>query len=113
MEGRPFDLLTMIEIARKVGHALGSFEIEQAERMLRLLEHNVSLLYSFRPGVFDGDLLLFTAGEKRSKFFTPSLWAPYIAGHIEVHEVRCEHSQMTDPVPITFIGRLVEQWLKA
>jgi amino acid adenylation domain-containing protein len=112
MEGRPFDLPTMIETARKVGHVLGSFEIEQAERMLRLLEHNVALLYSFRPGVFEGDLLLFTAGEKRSEFFAPGLWAPYIAGHIEVHEVTCEHSQMTDPAPITFIGRLVEQWLK-
>jgi len=94
--GGPSDISIIIKTARRVGHVLGYLEEEQAERMLRLGKHYTSLLQSFRPGRFNGDLLLFPAAEHRLHLFSPGLWEPYITGHVEVHWIQCRYSQITD-----------------
>jgi thioesterase domain-containing protein len=112
VEGEPFEISTIIEAARRVGHVLGYLETEQVERMLRLGKHNALLVPCFRPGRFIGDLLLFLAAEGRNELLSPELWGPYITGRIEVHWVQCQHTQMADPAPLTAIGRVLEQHLQ-
>jgi FkbM family methyltransferase len=112
LDGRRLDISTLIETARRVEHPLGALELEQAERMLRLAKHNALLMAGFRPGRFEGDLLLFVATEG-TELPSPEAWVAYVAGRIETHAVRCRHLGMTDPIPITTIGRLLERRLQA
>jgi thioesterase domain-containing protein len=112
LHGKPVDVATIIDTARRVGHVLGAFEVEQAERMLRLGRHYALLAPRYRPGNFHGNLLLFVATEGRLERFSPELWAPYITGSIAVHEIQCRHAHMTDPTPLAAIGRLLERHLQ-
>jgi amino acid adenylation domain-containing protein/non-ribosomal peptide synthase protein (TIGR01720 family) len=112
LHSKPPDIATIIDTARQVGHVLGAFEVEQAERMLRLGRHYALLAPGYRPGKFHGDLLLFVATEDRLERFSPEMWATYITGSIAVHEIQCRHAHMTDPIPIATIGRLLERHLQ-
>src|SRR5207248_2580552 len=112
-DGESYDIATVLETARQVGHVLGEFEVSQAERMLRLGRHSARLAFDYRPRLFDGDMLFFMAAEDRIERFTPQDWAPYVTGEIEVREIPCRHDHMTDPIPIATIGRLLEQSLQA
>jgi nonribosomal peptide synthetase DhbF len=109
---KPFDICTIIEIARRTGHVLGILEVEQARRMLRLLRHSGELMSGHQPGRFDGTLLLFVATEGQSKALSPELWAAHVTGEIDVHGIACRHDDMTQPLPIAAIGRLLEQHLQ-
>jgi nonribosomal peptide synthetase DhbF len=112
LAGKPLDIDTIIKTARRAGHALSYLQVEHVERILRLLRHSSQLLPGFRPGRFDGDLLLFLAAQDRREFFSPDLWVPYVTGHIDVHWISCQHTRMIDPIPIAVIGRVLEQRLQ-
>ena len=34
-------------------------------------------------------------------------WQSYVSGRVTVHEVDCQHIQMTQPVPLATIGRVL------
>jgi thioesterase domain-containing protein/ubiquinone/menaquinone biosynthesis C-methylase UbiE/acyl carrier protein len=112
LAGKPFDIATIIKTARRAGHILGYFQVEHVERFLQLAAHSAQLLVGFRPGRFDGDLLLFLAAQDRQELFSPDLWAPYVTGHIEVRWIQCKHTRMIDPISIAAIGRVLEQHLQ-
>jgi len=65
-----------------------------------------------RAGYFDGDLLLFFADKKQGAYRLPDAWKPHVSGEIEVHTIHCKHFEMTEPVPLKEIGRILEQRLK-
>jgi nonribosomal peptide synthetase DhbF len=110
---RPLDISVIIETARRVGHVLGSLEVEQADRMLRLGKHHALLMPGFRPGLFDGDVLLFVAAEEEPSAYTaPETWSAYVTGRIEVLHIKSRHAKMTEPIPLAHIGRVVERHLK-
>lgn len=112
LQGKPFDIATILETARQVGHVLGEFEVDQAARMLRYGQHCARLAPDFRPRPFRGNLLLFVAADGRREIFSPELWEPYITGQINVHEIPCRHARMTEPISIALIGRLLERHLQ-
>ena len=63
--------------------------------------------------MFGGDLLLFATVEpgKRRKSRLETLWQPYIAGHITVHEIDCSHEELIRADRLQSIGRLIENYL--
>jgi thioesterase domain-containing protein len=113
LAGKPFDIANIIETARRAGHVLGYLQVEHVERFLRVAARSAQLLPGFRPGTFDGDLLLFLAAQDRHELFSPDLWAPYVTGDIDIHWIPCKHTRMVDPISIAAIGRVLEQRLQA
>ncbi len=56
---------------------------------------------------FDGDVLFFFAADRQARNSPTDEWAPYITGSIETHKIGCSHGEMTQPVPLAEIGRIV------
>jgi thioesterase domain-containing protein len=78
-----------------------------------MMKHNAALARSFRPGRFDGDIQFFFADQKKGEYSLPEAWQPFITGRIDTHVIHCKHSEMTEPVPLKEIGRILEQYLLA
>ncbi len=111
---RPLTMSIVYEAMRGSGHVITALEVDQAERMLKLMKHHGILCSRFRPSPFDGDLLLFVAAEGRGDGPPfPEEWEPYITGHIESHPIQCRHECMDQPIPLRTIGRILERRLQS
>jgi hypothetical protein len=62
---------------------------------------------NFRPGRFEGGLLLFVATGEQAEISSHDASAARATGRIEAHGIDCQHREMTQPGPITAIGRLL------
>ena len=56
---------------------------------------------------------LFLATEGQPPLPAPDPWAAHVTGRIEAHRIRCRHRDMTQPGPLTAIGRLLDRHLQA
>ncbi|MFC9650818.1 amino acid adenylation domain-containing protein [Streptomyces sp. NPDC056937] len=83
------------------------------DALARVFVDVTNLRGTFDSGVFDGDLVLFTATEGATVSEPDRVWAPYVTGRIEVHPVDCAHGEMTAPGPMAAIGRVVAGHLDA
>ncbi|MFH9424722.1 amino acid adenylation domain-containing protein [Streptomyces sp. NPDC017529] len=64
--------------------------------------------YTFRPGVFTGDLLLFKAEPERGEPHWPAeAWQPYVSGAVLTHDAHCEHGHMMQPRALDRIGPVI------
>ncbi|PZH19195.1 hypothetical protein C1I97_02880 [Streptomyces sp. NTH33] len=93
------------EAADTAGGVLADLEEQQVLAMAKTFRRNVVLAHGFRPAVFDGDLLLFTAAVGRTGD-APSAgdWSPYLTGRVHTVDVACTHGEMTGPVAVADIG---------
>lgn len=89
------------------GRLPGYLSPDRKKRIIKLMTHTAGLFQAFQPRKFIGDLILFTSTENAH---LSQSWVPYASGQVHVHEVDCQHHQITDPGPISVIGRLVEQY---
>nr|WP_208865825.1 non-ribosomal peptide synthetase [Streptomyces zinciresistens] len=70
--------------------------------------HTVALAESAEPGVFDGDLVHFTATEDRDPAAPEAGdWRAHVTGRIHRHAVACAHLDMTRPQPLAEIAALL------
>jgi amino acid adenylation domain-containing protein/non-ribosomal peptide synthase protein (TIGR01720 family) len=77
-------------------------------RLVNITINNAHLAQGFRPGIFDGNLLLFSAAlQAPDTPFTPQMWAPHITGKIENYPINCRHHDMLQPIPLTSIGKIL------
>ncbi|MYX74641.1 non-ribosomal peptide synthetase, partial [Streptomyces sp. SID3915] len=99
---------------RRVGSPLGSLEPATIDAMVDNFAGQARLMRAYTPRTFHGPVLFFTATEGRSRDTFPlGLWAPYIEGHIENHDVACAHAQMMSPAAREQIGTTVSAALRA
>ncbi|MDN2499153.1 amino acid adenylation domain-containing protein, partial [Nocardia nova] len=103
LRGRPgpFAALTMDHLQRLyTGYANGTVQAN-----------------GFRPRVFDGDLLFFTAADDEVNLADPercaAAWEPFVTGVIDDRKLRCRHSGMTTPEALAVIGPVLRQQLEA
>ncbi|HCA87736.1 MAG TPA: hypothetical protein DEQ61_21075 [Streptomyces sp.] len=69
---------------------------------------NVALAHAFKPAVFDGDVLLFTASlGKTGQAPGREDWAPYLTGGLRVRPVECTHGEMSGRRPTAEIGQVI------
>jgi thioesterase domain-containing protein len=78
---------------------------EVIDRLLRLTINHAMFMKSFRPAVFDGDMLLIAAQENHD---LRVLWEPFVRGRIETHAIPWAHMDMMTREPLRVIGPLVE-----
>jgi nucleotide-binding universal stress UspA family protein len=78
---KPLDASSLNEISR----SLGDFPLDA---LVENTQFSISVLSTFIPQRYEGDLLLFTATDSEGNAATrPEAWRPYISGEIEVHQV--------------------------
>ncbi|WP_240960938.1 amino acid adenylation domain-containing protein, partial [Rhodococcus sp. A14] len=79
------------------------------------LENSKQISTGYRPRVFDGDLLFFSAAQsadgEEGERPSPSVWQPAITGVIVEHKVECDHLRMTTPEALAVIGPILERSL--
>jgi amino acid adenylation domain-containing protein len=108
---RPVDFAMLFQAADRAGHIPADFNQHIAKRTLQMMKHNAALGRSFRPGRFDGDIQFFFADQKKGEYSLPEAWQPFITGRIYTHVIHCKHSEMTEPVPLKEIGRILDRHL--
>ncbi|MFE5791318.1 amino acid adenylation domain-containing protein [Streptomyces sp. NPDC056503] len=109
------DSAVLDEVAASMGHSRASLEAALAglggldpAALCRTFVAAAAAMRRHTPGVFDGDLVFFPAtADPGHDPVTSERWKAYVTGRIEVHEVPCEHGEMTLPEPIARIGEVL------
>jgi len=100
----PLQLSTVKELLRQKESIYSQLEDRHLSDIPRIYNNNVSLVGSFVPKTFNGDLLFFAAVEDSP---APAIeaWRPYVRGQITIRQIACRHPDMTQPGPIAQIGQ--------
>ncbi len=80
---------------------------EQLTRLHHGYVEGVRLSHGYRPGVFDGDLLYFSATRGVTESVGAELWRPYVTGALIEHPVEATHAQLTNSDVVAVIGPLL------
>ncbi|MEU9737315.1 amino acid adenylation domain-containing protein [Streptomyces sp. NPDC048002] len=111
-----FDPDTIAAFLRREGTADAGLDAAFDEPFVASLAaaaaHTVALAEAAEPGVFDGDLLHFTATEDRDpRAPVADDWRPHVTGRVHGHAVACAHLDMTRPGPLAEIAALLDRTL--
>ncbi|GBE68122.1 hypothetical protein MFM001_45840 [Mycobacterium sp. MFM001] len=86
-------------------------EFRQYQQLLDLLgrnlDKNLALQRAHKPGVFDGDMILFSAapGESDRSSSSVGSWRPYVTGAITGYAVDCRHEDMLTAESLSRYGQ--------
>ena len=112
--------LTLTEAADLLRGRPGPFAALTMDHLQRLYtgyENGTVLANGFRPRVFDGDLLFFTAADDEVNLADSTrcaaAWEPYVTGVIDDRKLRCRHSGMTTPESLAVVGPALREALGA
>ncbi|WP_030961244.1 thioesterase domain-containing protein, partial [Streptomyces sp. NRRL S-378] len=102
-------------IAESVGHDPASPESPLAglgpdglHALVKVFVDIAHLSDRINAGTFKGDILFFAAtADKAVGDPTPDVWSPHTSGRVEVHAIDCAHGAMTEPGPLSEIGRIL------
>ncbi|WP_150237605.1 non-ribosomal peptide synthetase [Nocardiopsis quinghaiensis] len=106
---------TRDQVADLLDHEGGGFTPDAAliDSLTRAADHNVALLETAEPGVFDGDILVLPAvGGPRPSAGDATDWAPHTGGRIERHPVDCAHEDMTLPDAVSRVAPVLDRALR-
>ncbi|MEU8604405.1 thioesterase domain-containing protein, partial [Streptomyces parvulus] len=102
-------------ISESVGHdptspdsPLAGLGPDEFSALVEVFVNTANLSDRIRVGEFTGDILFFAAAADRTDGDpTPDVWSPYTSGRVEVHAIDCVHGAMTEPRPLSEIGRIL------
>ncbi len=102
-------------IAESIGHDPASPESPLAglgadafSALVKVFVDIANLCDHLSVGKFMGDILFFAAAADRADSeLTPDIWSPHTNGRVEVHSIDCVHGAMTQPRPLSEIGRIL------
>jgi thioesterase domain-containing protein/acyl carrier protein len=84
------------------------------ERISAGFTNSAEIMHRFRPAVFDGDLLFFSAaGASGNGEHSPEEWRPAVTGGIREVQVDCGHNQMIEPESLAVVGPALEEYLSS
>ncbi|MFC3962646.1 amino acid adenylation domain-containing protein [Nocardia jiangsuensis] len=109
------DLAGAAALLREENGPFAALTGEHLERLYEGYRAGTVLAHGFRPRVFDGDLLFFTAAEDEINRADPNrsaaAWRPFVAGAIHDHALPCRHADMTTPEALAVIGPVLRSRL--
>ncbi|WP_227982415.1 amino acid adenylation domain-containing protein [Nocardia spumae] len=112
--------LTLSEAAELLRNQPGPFAALTMDHLQRLYtgyENGTVLANGFRPRVFDGDVLFFTAADDEVNQADPErcaqAWEPFVTGVVHDRKLRCRHSGMTTPEALAVIGPVLREQFEA
>jgi thioesterase domain-containing protein/acyl carrier protein len=95
----------------------GAVEFPRYKQLMNLIIQNVNssieLYRPHEPGVFDGDVTIFSAAQDESDRGSSPLqsWRPYVAGDITVYSVDCKHQEMLTTESLSMYGKQLKNSL--
>jgi nonribosomal peptide synthetase DhbF len=91
---------------------LGEFLDELPAVLSEMLVNSYRLASNYSPGVFRGNVLLFTTPANSSEPPKALRWRPYVTGDIQDHEMPCDHQGLLrDPQMRAAIGKTLAAFL--
>ncbi|KAA0023247.1 amino acid adenylation domain-containing protein [Antrihabitans cavernicola] len=91
-----------------------SIGAEHVVRLTSSYNNSLRILEGYRPPVFEGDLLLFTAIDgKDDPASVAAGWTPFVNGRVENVDVDAAHDDMTAPAVLPTIARVLDMRLGA
>ena len=79
-----------------------------SKQLLDIMVKNISanLLYRSEhiPGLFDGDMIIFSARRTGSGLLLEQSWRPYVSGDITEYPVDCRHDEMLNVEVLRLFG---------
>ena len=69
--------------------------------IIRNTKMNMTYLLEHLPGVFDGDVVIFSAEKTGNSSALYELWRPYITGNITLHPINTTHHDMLSSTTLT------------
>ncbi|WP_068012705.1 non-ribosomal peptide synthetase [Nocardia mexicana] len=94
------------------GACFGSgLSASQLERLHRGYLVGVALAHDYRPKVYDGDLLYFSATRGITELLDAEVWRPYVTGKLIEHPVDATHAQLTNSDVVAVIGPVLADHL--
>jgi thioesterase domain-containing protein/acyl carrier protein len=83
--------------------------------LVQNLDNNKALQRAHEPGVFDGDVIIFSAVRDESDRSSPPLqgWRPYVSGDIAEYSVDCTHEEMLTAESLSLYGQQIKFSLEA
>ncbi|MEU9581112.1 amino acid adenylation domain-containing protein [Streptomyces chilikensis] len=93
---------------------LAGFSAAELDSVLHASRTHADLMARYVPGVADADLTFFTARRPREpEGALAATWIPCAEGVVDNHTVESEHLRMTEPEPLSHIGRIISEKLSA
>ncbi|WP_280422003.1 amino acid adenylation domain-containing protein [Nocardia carnea] len=107
--------LTAAEAAAELaaaGATLGAgLSADRLDRLHRAYIAGVEISARYRPGVFDGDLLYFSATRGMTELLDARLWRPYVTGDLIEFSVDAAHGQLMNPEAVAVIAPILTDHL--
>jgi amino acid adenylation domain-containing protein len=97
----------------------GGVELPRYKQFLDLIVQSinsgVALYGAHEPGVFDGDIMIFSAVRDESDRSASPLqsWRPYVAGDITEYSIDCTHKDMLTAESVSLYGQRIKLSLEA
>lgn len=93
--------------------ATGLFTAEQTDRVMESFRTASDISAGYRPNVFDGDLVFFTAGKDHADHDSLAhTWRPYVSGDIHNVVVDARHLELSHPHALAIVGPVLERFIK-
>ena len=90
----------------------GLFSADQTDRVMESFETASDLSTAYRPEVFRGDLIFFTAGKDHADAQAlAQTWCPYVTGQIHNTVVDARHLELSHPQAMAVIGPILEKFI--
>ncbi|MBQ1076207.1 amino acid adenylation domain-containing protein [Micromonospora sp. C31] len=115
-----YDPHAVVEVLRRRDPVLAGFTGAEVHALVLAAVNHAEIMASYRPEVFTGDLLFFSAdragdgtGAGRAgdgtgaDRLTPARWLPHLDGHLECHDIDTTHLRMTESEPLAEIGGIL------
>ncbi|WP_350935577.1 amino acid adenylation domain-containing protein [Micromonospora mangrovi] len=103
-----YDPHAVVEVLRRRDPVLAGFTADEVHALVLAAVNHAEIMAAYRPEVFAGDLLFFSAGRADSAGVTsPKLWEEHIAGAVECHDIDTTHLRMTEREPLAEIGGIL------
>ncbi|MET8653658.1 amino acid adenylation domain-containing protein [Nocardia aurea] len=108
--------LTSVQAAAELAGANTSYgtglSAGQLERLHRGYVTGVALSHSYRPEVYEGDLLYFSATRGVTGSLGVQMWRPHVTGALIEHPIAATHAQLTNSTVLAVIGPILADHLE-
>ena len=100
-----YDPVAVADVLRRRDPVLAGFTRDEVHALVLAAVNHAEIMAAYRPEIFAGDLLFFSAGRAGVDGGPqPKLWAEYLRGVIECHDIDIAHLRMTERKPLAEIG---------
>jgi amino acid adenylation domain-containing protein len=90
----------------------GLFTADQVDRVMESFRTASDIAADYRPEVFDGDLVFFTAGKDHPDHDAlAQAWRPYITGDIHNTVIDARHLELSHPHALAIVGPILERFM--